>query len=121
MTASFMPSGEQDTTGRIIVMEGAISGGAGGTVQVLNQTGRALTLIGFNATASAVAGNPTADIQNATGTMLTGAVAIVVSVGTAGVIAANNQIAIGGTVDFVFTGAGGDINLQATAFFTAAV
>lgn len=125
MTNRFSPDGEQDTIGRYITIKGFDMGGAAAahTVQVLNQTGRALTLVAANATASALVGASTADVRNATGSMLTGVINLVAATGTAGVVDVTNRtVAIGGVITFVLNCANiGDLNLQATAMFAVAV
>lgn len=126
MTNKFMP---EDVTGRIVTLSGKsceqIAAGAATTVEVINETGKTIRLIGASAVATnGEAAGTSVDIQNATGTMLTATINVATAFGTATLgtpLTTNDTVAAGGSVFFVFTdGAGAQalLDAQATAFFT---
>lgn len=124
----FMPGGVTD---RLITLKASaaepIPQPAGGTVNilVLNQTGKTIQLLAFNAICSSANANATADVRNAGGSMLSATAAIGTAPGTAaaGTLHATNLTVLsGGTVTFRFVqdaGGGNPVNdAQATALFT---
>lgn len=127
MTNRFMP---EDASGREVILKAhsceTIAAGAGaGNFLVLNQTGKTIRLVAFNAIASTANAGATADVRNATGSMLSATADIsVAATADAGVLHASNlTVASGGTVTFRFTNpaGGGAVNMvdaQATATFT---